>query len=225
VIADTFPPGTSTTSGRAAARARQAPRAAAVRNVVVVVLESTGARYLSLYGSRYATTPHLQAESAHAVVYDRAYAERGLHGERPGGPDALVHPYMTWREYTQEHPDFPGAPPPASCRPRLPHGVPDVRLRRLRQPGRLPARPRLRRGAGLRGARRGRADQLVGRRRRRLVDRTSSGSTATATRPFYATVWTQQAHHPYDPGARPAHRRLLRRGGPLPPTTTTSAGT
>lgn len=44
------------------------------RNVIVVVLESVGAKYLSLYGSPYATTPCLGAEASSALVFDNIYA-------------------------------------------------------------------------------------------------------------------------------------------------------
>ena len=48
--------------------------AARPRNVIVVVLESVGTKYLSLYGSPYAATPCLLAESRHALVFDNFYA-------------------------------------------------------------------------------------------------------------------------------------------------------
>ncbi len=44
------------------------------RNVIVVILESVGTKYLSLYGSRYATTPHLAEESKHALLFDNVHA-------------------------------------------------------------------------------------------------------------------------------------------------------
>src|SRR5439155_17394750 len=44
------------------------------RNVIVMVLESVGAKYLSLYGSQYPTTPNLSAEASHALVFDNFYA-------------------------------------------------------------------------------------------------------------------------------------------------------
>ena len=44
------------------------------RNVIVVVLESVATKYMSLYGSRYATTPNLLAESRHALLFDNVYA-------------------------------------------------------------------------------------------------------------------------------------------------------
>jgi glucan phosphoethanolaminetransferase (alkaline phosphatase superfamily) len=47
------------------------------RNVIVVVLESVTAQYMSLYGSRFETTPNLAAEAQHAMVFDHGYAEVG----------------------------------------------------------------------------------------------------------------------------------------------------
>ena len=44
------------------------------KNMIVVILESVGTKYLSLYGSPYATTPHLVEESRHAVLFDNFYA-------------------------------------------------------------------------------------------------------------------------------------------------------
>ena len=44
------------------------------RNVVLIVLESVGTQYLSIYGSRYDTTPHLAGAAENAVVFDRYYA-------------------------------------------------------------------------------------------------------------------------------------------------------
>jgi arylsulfatase A-like enzyme len=47
------------------------------RNVVLLVLESTGARWLSLYGSPWDTTPRLKAEARHALVADSFYSHEG----------------------------------------------------------------------------------------------------------------------------------------------------
>jgi arylsulfatase A-like enzyme len=44
------------------------------RNVILIVLESVGTRYLSLYGSKLNTTPRLMAEQTNAVVFERYYA-------------------------------------------------------------------------------------------------------------------------------------------------------
>ncbi|HEV3410328.1 MAG TPA: sulfatase [Chthoniobacterales bacterium] len=44
------------------------------RNVIVVVLESVGTKYLRLYGSPLDVMPHLEAEARHALVFDNIYA-------------------------------------------------------------------------------------------------------------------------------------------------------
>jgi arylsulfatase A-like enzyme len=44
------------------------------KNVIVIVLESVGTKYLSLYGSRYNTTPTLVEEATYAVVFENFYA-------------------------------------------------------------------------------------------------------------------------------------------------------
>ena len=44
------------------------------RNVVLVALESTGARHLGLYGATPDPAPNLSTLAQHAIVFDRAYA-------------------------------------------------------------------------------------------------------------------------------------------------------
>jgi arylsulfatase A-like enzyme len=217
VIAATFPPG-DLDDFRPAREARsRAPRAAAVRNVVVVVLESTGARYLSLYGSRYATTPHLAAESAHAVVYDRAYANVGFTANALVALTLSVHPYMTWREYTQEHPDFPGVTAADVLQARgyrtafLTSGFVDYANMDAFLQGRGYDEVR-----GFRELAAGEPINSWGGGDAVLVDRTLEWIDRDRDRPFYATVWTQQAHHPYDPA--PGQPIVDFFGeGPLPP--------
>ncbi len=53
------------------------PLGAGPRNVIVFVLESTSAQYLSLYGASYDTTPNLCAEAGNALIFERAYAHVG----------------------------------------------------------------------------------------------------------------------------------------------------
>jgi len=47
------------------------------RNVILIVLESTAAQYLGIYGSRYATTPQLNSEREHCLIFDNFYAHVG----------------------------------------------------------------------------------------------------------------------------------------------------
>jgi hypothetical protein len=48
--------------------------AARGRNVVLVILESTAARYLGVYGARQDPTPNLTRLAASGIVFDRAYS-------------------------------------------------------------------------------------------------------------------------------------------------------
>jgi arylsulfatase A-like enzyme len=72
------------------------PGAARPRNVIVVVLESVGARYMSLYGSRYETTPNLAAESRHALVFDNFYSHLGYTFCSFMAIASSIHPGLPW---------------------------------------------------------------------------------------------------------------------------------
>jgi lipoteichoic acid synthase len=194
-----------------------APRAAGVRNVLVVVMESMGTRYMSLYGSRYATTPHLQAESANAVVYDRFYTHVGFTANALAALTLSIHPYMTWREYTQEYPEFPGRTTADVLQARgyRTAFLSSAFLDYVNVDGFLDARgyDEVRGWKDLGG---GEALNSWGGTDAVLVDRTLEWIDRDRTRPFYATVWTQQGHHPYDPV--PGQPVLDFFGdGPLPP--------
>jgi phosphoglycerol transferase MdoB-like AlkP superfamily enzyme len=51
--------------------------AARAKNVILVVLESTSTRYMGIYGSQYDTTPQLDAERGHCMIFDNFYAHVG----------------------------------------------------------------------------------------------------------------------------------------------------
>lgn len=184
----------------AAPRPAAAPAAPTGRppNVLLVVLESTGARYLSLYGSPYATTPRLEAEARHALVYDAFYAHVGLTANSLAALSLSIYPYMTWREYTQDHPDFPG------------ETVADVLGARGYRTGFLTsgyldyvnqAAFLADRGFGelIDGKGMGQPVNSWGVSDALLVDQTLAWIDRDPQRPFYAVAWTQASHHPYDP--------------------------
>ena len=50
------------------------PGVARPKNLIVIVLESVGTKYLSLYGSPLEVAPNLAAESRNALVFDNIYA-------------------------------------------------------------------------------------------------------------------------------------------------------
>ena len=78
------------------------------RNVITLVLESTAAKYLSVYGSRYQTTPRLAAEASRSMVFDNFYCHFGLTSHSLVAILLSMYPGMTWHEYTVERPDLPG---------------------------------------------------------------------------------------------------------------------
>jgi arylsulfatase A-like enzyme len=66
------------------------------RNVIFIVLESTGTKYLSLYGSCYDTTPNLAAESAHALVFDNCYAHAPYTYHTFMAVNFSIYPGLPW---------------------------------------------------------------------------------------------------------------------------------
>ena len=153
-----------------------------------------------------------------------AYCHVGLTANSLAAITLSLYPYMTWREYTEEYPDFPGE----SVADVL--GARDYRtsfflsghLAYTNQGGFLAGR-----GFGALedwkdfGGRE--ALNSWGGTDDRLVDRAFEWIDAGEGKPFYSVLWTTQSHHPYDPVpgspeidffARPARAR--RRLGPRP---------
>jgi arylsulfatase A-like enzyme len=215
-----FQPEGRTTDGLVPAALRSAERGAAPRrprNVVLVVLESTGTRYLSLYGSRYPTTPRLVAEAARGMVFDDFHANVGFTANSMVALTLSVYPYMTWREYTQEYPDFPGRTVAEVLKERgyrtafLSSGYLDyVGIDRfLRDRG----FDDIKDWSALNG---GRPLSSWGGEESVLIDRALAWLEREPGRPFFLQLWTQQSHHPYEPApAQPIVDFFA--GRPLPP--------
>jgi len=201
------------------ARARPASRVFATtpKNVLLIVLESTGARHLSVYGSRYPTTPRLAAEAKTALVFDNFYCHVGMTANSLAAISLSTFPYMTWREYTVEYPDFPGTT------------LADVLKARGYRTGFIHS-------GDLEYASQNRflvnrgfdviwdvhqlgPDQLLsswGGDDRLVVDGLFRFLDEAPGQPFYAVAWTVESHHPYEPG--PTHEWIdFFKGGPLPP--------
>ena len=182
-----------------------------------MVLESTGAKYLGLFGSRYPTTPNLEREAAHARVFDRFYAHVGLTANSVAAMSLSVYPYMTWREYTVEYPRFPGETlaqllGPRGYRTAFLHSG---HLEYVNQESFLQDRGfhELLDWKDLEG---GPGHFSWGGSDRVLIDRTLDWIDRDRSRPFYAVVWTQQSHHPYDPVPGQETRDFFE-GSRLPP--------
>lgn len=170
------------------------------KNVVLLVLESTAAYYMSLYGSPYKTTPRLEAEASNALVFDNFYCNVGLTANALACTTLSIYPFMTWREYTVEYPSYPGTTLAQVLKPRdyptlfihsgyLSYTNQDAFLQnrgfdQLLDWEDLDAGP---------------AYSSWGGEDRILVDRLLSWIDRQNGRPFFAMGWTIQGHHPYDP--------------------------
>jgi arylsulfatase A-like enzyme len=66
------------------------------RNVIVIVLESVGTHYLSLYESTYETTPCLAAEAKNALVFDNFYSHLGYTFCSSIAINYSIHPGLPW---------------------------------------------------------------------------------------------------------------------------------
>jgi len=177
-----------------------APGVEPPRNVLVLILESNAARYTSLYGDRYDTTPSLAREARHGVVFDAHYTPVGLTANVMVAMHLSVFPYMTWREYTVEYPDYPGV----TLAQRL-HArgyrtmfIHTGHLKYTNQAGFLE-----RRGydavvdwdsldAGPEVSSWGGDDRL-------LIERLLAWIDEDPGRPFLGVAWTINSHHPYEP--------------------------
>src|SRR5258706_11499995 len=76
------------------------------QNVIVICLESVATRYLTLYGSDYATTPNLAAESQHALVFNNIYSHVTNSGNSLFPMILSTYPPLSWREAALSHPDY-----------------------------------------------------------------------------------------------------------------------
>lgn len=79
-----------------------------IRNVIVVVLESTGTQFLSVYGSSYQTTPHLEAEAANSLVFGNFYSNAGYTLQSMMPLVLSLYPGTEWKIYASISPHLSG---------------------------------------------------------------------------------------------------------------------
>jgi phosphoglycerol transferase MdoB-like AlkP superfamily enzyme len=167
------------------------------RNLIVIVLESTSAQYLSLYGSRFETTPRLVSESQHAVVFDRFYAHIG---------------YTFCSMMPLTYSVYPGPPwlfRPEGSRP-MPEGLAALLQKRGYRTGYFSAADPAWSGMDEMAQKAGfekvfGPDQLGGRKASSwgtedgiMIDGLIRWIDAEApSQPFFAFAWTDQTHDPY----------------------------
>jgi lipoteichoic acid synthase len=180
-------------------------------NVIVVVLESVAARWASLNGDLYDTTPNLAAESRRAIVFDNFYAHIGRSSNSLVAMLLSAYPKLDFRDVTEQYPRLPGTSLAAVFR--------DGGYRTaFVTPSNLSWADwgtfLDRRGFGeLRDA-----DDLAcappisswGVEDRCMVDGMLEFINRAPTRPFFLMAWTTQTHHPYEPTPGVPMLNLLR---------------
>jgi len=174
------------------------------RNVVLFVLESTGTRFLSLYGSPFRTTPRLEAEAKSSLVFENFYCHVGMTANSLAAISLSLWPYMTWREYTQDYPDLPGMMLPALFKSRgyRTGFVHNGHLEYTNQRAFLSNRgfdvlwdfDDIGQGTAPTSSWGG-EDYLTVDGLFRFIDQEPQ-------KPFYLLAWTSATHHPYEPGPR-----------------------
>lgn len=79
----------------------------APKNVLLIVLESTGVEYLGLYGSRFPTTPNLDRLAAErGRVFDNFYVQTPNSCKSLVSLTAAVYPRHDWRLIVRDCPEF-----------------------------------------------------------------------------------------------------------------------
>lgn len=77
-----------------------------IKNVIVFVLESTPAEYVSLYNNKYDVTPRLHQCSEDALVFENMYAHAPATNLSLVSILGSVYPWLSYNSVTQEHPDL-----------------------------------------------------------------------------------------------------------------------
>ena len=185
------------------------------KNVILVVLESTAAKYLGAFGSKYDTTPNLVRESQHALLYDAFYCHAGLTANSNAALTLSIYPYMTWREYTVEYPDMPGESL-ANVLKKHDYRTAFIHsgdLAFVNQRAFLTGR-----GFDTMWDWRDLGAPLFtswATHDRALMDGVLKWLDEDKRKPFFAKMWTHMSHHPYDPMTDEPFVDFFA-GGPLP---------
>ena len=182
-------------------------------NVIVIVLESVAARWTSLNGT-YDTTPRLEAESAHAVVFDNAYAHIGRSSNSLAAMLLSVYPNLDFREATEEPTGLTSTSLASLFRSKgyrtaffTPSNLrwaswntflADRGFDELRDSSTLPCSP----------------ISSWGVEDRCMIDAIIETIERDPTQPLFLMGWTTQTHHPYEPTPGLPALKLLRERTP-----------
>jgi len=174
-------------------------------NVLMVVMESVGARRVGLYGAPIEGTPKVVELARHALVFKRVYAAEAETSAALGALFTSVYPDHDWPSITQLAPALaiPGLPAVLSGKGYRTAFMHSGQLEFDRQ------------GDFLRNCGFG---QVFDKERdydvpvdTQLFAQALNWIKAGRSRPFFLTIWTQDTHHPYlaaahhDYGVRGVH--------------------
>ena len=77
-----------------------------VKNILLIVLESAGAKYFDLYGAQHAVTPNLNRYFEHSILFENIYAHAPATNKSMVSMLCSVYPWISHQTLTQEKPDF-----------------------------------------------------------------------------------------------------------------------
>ncbi|WP_282121674.1 LTA synthase family protein [Algibacter mikhailovii] len=77
-----------------------------VKNVLFIVLESSGAKYFDTYGGQYKITPNLNAYAQNAMIYKNAYAHAPATMKSMVSLFGAIYPKISYKCLTMERPGF-----------------------------------------------------------------------------------------------------------------------
>jgi arylsulfatase A-like enzyme len=169
-------------------------------NVILVVLESVAARWASLNGGPYASTPSLSAASARGLVFDNFYAHIGRSSNSLVAMLLSAYPKLDFHDVTEQYPRLGGTSLGTVFRNR---GYRTAFI----TPSDLTwaAWDTFLQGRGFDELRD--ADDLGcpevisswGVEDRCMVDGMIEFINRAPSRPFFMMAWSTQTHHPYEP--------------------------
>lgn len=77
-----------------------------IKNVIVLVLESTPAEYIEPYGSQFKTSPELEKNISNSIVFENIYAHVPSTNKSMVCLLGSIYPWISYTSITQEHPDI-----------------------------------------------------------------------------------------------------------------------
>ncbi|MDB5300337.1 MAG: hypothetical protein JWO87_2000 [Phycisphaerales bacterium] len=191
-----------TAAGRPPGRS-VAPRNSPIKNVIVVVLESTSTQFLSVYGSKYPTTPSLVAEEENSLIFHNYYSNAGYTTHAMMPLVLSLYPGTGWKVYPVTSPHLSGTSVAEVFRNRgsrtafmTPAYLEFNNMRRFFDNRGFDVvaggEDFEKLGMGVQVTSWGLDDPPMFRRMIDWIDQEPG-------RPFYLLAWTQQTHHPYTP--------------------------